>query len=201
MTPPGGETIGYNGTGTFTQTGGTNTASGVLYLGFQTGSTGTYSLERHRLAFQQRHCIRRLQRHGKLQPDRRYEHNCRREFPSHWPERRFDGSYTLGGTGTLTDNGSGIGGEYVGYDSTGMFTQTGGMNTIAGGFSLLVGAVQRIEWDLRAERHGHALGRRRRVHRLQQHGNIQPERRNEHAHGGQRASCRWFQRIDRDIQR
>ena len=35
--------IGYNGTGTFTQTGGIN-ASGTLYLGYNTGDLGTYVL-------------------------------------------------------------------------------------------------------------------------------------------------------------
>ena len=38
------EYIGYSGTGTFTQTGGTNTISGYLWLGLNSGSSGTYNL-------------------------------------------------------------------------------------------------------------------------------------------------------------
>jgi hypothetical protein len=38
------ETIGYQGTGTFTQSGGNNTISGQLVLGNLTGATGTYNL-------------------------------------------------------------------------------------------------------------------------------------------------------------
>jgi hypothetical protein len=135
-----GETIGYNGTGNFAQTGGTNTATGVLYLGYQPGSSGTYSLSAS----------------GSLS-------NTGNEYIGYNGTGNFNqtagsntiaggnslligqntgstGNYTLGGTGALTDNGSGIGGEYVGYNSAGTFTQSGGANTISGGFSLLVGA-------------------------------------------------------------
>jgi len=38
------EYIGYDGTGTFNQTGGTNTVQNGLYLGLNSGSQGTYSL-------------------------------------------------------------------------------------------------------------------------------------------------------------
>ena len=40
----GEETIGYDGTGTFIQTGGSNTVSGDLYVGNQPGSHGSYGL-------------------------------------------------------------------------------------------------------------------------------------------------------------
>ena len=39
--------MGYNGTGTFTQSGGTNTISATLrglYLGYNPGSSGSYTL-------------------------------------------------------------------------------------------------------------------------------------------------------------
>jgi fibronectin-binding autotransporter adhesin len=42
VTPP--ETIGYQGTGVFTQSGGTHTAAGGLYLAAANGSAGTYNL-------------------------------------------------------------------------------------------------------------------------------------------------------------
>jgi T5SS/PEP-CTERM-associated repeat protein len=135
-----GETIGYNGNGTFTQTGGTNTASGVLYLGYQAGSSGTYTLSGT----------------GSFS-------NTGNEYVGYNGTGNFNqsggtntiaggnslligqntgsmGNYTLSGSGMLSDNGSGTGGEYVGYDAPGTFTQTGGTNTISGGFSLLVGA-------------------------------------------------------------
>ena len=38
------ELIGYNGSGTFNQTGGTNTIGGTLFLGYASGSNGTYNL-------------------------------------------------------------------------------------------------------------------------------------------------------------
>jgi autotransporter-associated beta strand protein len=37
------ELVGFSGTGTFTQTGGTNTARSILDLGFNPGSSGTYN--------------------------------------------------------------------------------------------------------------------------------------------------------------
>ena len=39
-----GEIVGYSGNGTFTQIGGANTISNQLYLGYDIGSSGTYSL-------------------------------------------------------------------------------------------------------------------------------------------------------------
>jgi hypothetical protein len=42
---PGGESIGFAGTGIFSQTGGTNSTS-ALFLGATTGANGTYSLNR-----------------------------------------------------------------------------------------------------------------------------------------------------------
>ena len=39
------EIVGYTGQGTFTQTGGTNTVSGTLYLSWLPGGSGTYNLD------------------------------------------------------------------------------------------------------------------------------------------------------------
>lgn len=94
LTTTQAEYIGYNGTGTFTQTGGSNTigattSPGNLYLGYSTGSNGTYNLS--------------------------------------------------GDTATLTINGAGSGGEYIGYDGTGTFTQSGGSNLMTFGSSLYLG--------------------------------------------------------------
>ena len=46
----GNEYIGYSGTGTFTQSGGTNTASSTFYLGYYTGSAETYNLSARMLS-------------------------------------------------------------------------------------------------------------------------------------------------------
>ena len=43
-TSPAGEYVGYSGTGTFTQSGGTNAIANALYLGYNAGSSGTYNL-------------------------------------------------------------------------------------------------------------------------------------------------------------
>ena len=40
----GAEFIGYSGTGTFNQTGGTNTISGSLEIASNLGSVGTYNI-------------------------------------------------------------------------------------------------------------------------------------------------------------
>ena len=40
----GGELIGYTGSGAFGQTGGTNSSTSLVYLGYNTGSSGSYSL-------------------------------------------------------------------------------------------------------------------------------------------------------------
>ena len=39
-----GEYVGYSGTGLFTQSGGNNTIYGGLYIGYNSGGSGTYSL-------------------------------------------------------------------------------------------------------------------------------------------------------------
>ncbi|HEX4053872.1 MAG TPA: NF038122 family metalloprotease [Tepidisphaeraceae bacterium] len=138
VTDTAGETIGDNGTGTFIQTGGTNNASNLFYVGFETGSSGTYTLSGT----------------GAL--------SCSTtEYVGYIGTGSFNqsggtntitgnnslligtnvgsvGTYTLSG-GTLSDGGTNIGGEYVGYGASGTFTQTGGMNMITGGYSLIVG--------------------------------------------------------------
>ena len=60
------EYVGYSGTGTFTQSGGTNSVSyGSLYLGYNAGSSGTYSLSGSgQLSARLR--VRGLVRHGDL---------------------------------------------------------------------------------------------------------------------------------------
>jgi T5SS/PEP-CTERM-associated repeat protein len=86
FTAPQSEFIGYGGSGTFNQSGGTNTINsgsiGAFYMGTLTGSTGTYNLS----------------------------------------------------AGQLLASKS----EYVGEVATGIFNQTGGINTLSGTNSLYI---------------------------------------------------------------
>jgi hypothetical protein len=132
------ETIGYFGSAVVSQTGGTNNATGVLYLGFQSGSNGTYSLS----------ATGTLTNTGNEYVGYSGSGTVVQSGGSHTvagdsslilaENPGATASYTLS-AGSLTDSGTGTGGEYVGYEGNGTFTQTGGINTIGGGFSLLVG--------------------------------------------------------------
>jgi T5SS/PEP-CTERM-associated repeat protein len=115
--------IGYSGTGTFTQTGGTNSPN-FCYLGYNSGSSGTYILSDN----------------GKLSSSTSgvcIGYNGTGIFTqtggtNSSPAALFlgynsgaNGSYTLSGSGSLSSNG-----ECIGYSGTGTFTQTGGTNTL-----------------------------------------------------------------------
>ena len=136
-TGPVAEAIGFYGTGAFTQSGGTNTSTGIFYAGFLPGSVGTYSLSGS----------------GALASNGA-------EYIGYEGTGTFNqsggtntvtganplivglfgvGNYNLSGTGTLSVGATGAGAEYVGYQDTGTFTQTGGVNSITGGNALLVG--------------------------------------------------------------
>ena len=72
--------VGNSGTGTFIQTGGTNNLTGgYLYLGYGSGSSGSYNLSGSGSAFRNwRHGVRRLLRHWRVYPIGRDEQPCRR---------------------------------------------------------------------------------------------------------------------------
>jgi hypothetical protein len=114
-----GESIGNSGTGIFTQTGGTNTASDYLYLGYWGGS-GSYTLSGS----------------GSLSAPTQYiGYKGTGTFSQTGGTNTGDillatnpgasGTYNLSG-GSLS---SGL--EYIGSLGTGTFTQTGGTNTIS----------------------------------------------------------------------
>jgi len=130
----GNEYVGNNGAGNFNQGGGTNSIGVELYLGNNTGSTGTYTLTGGTLSATAGEYV---------------GYNGAGIFNQSGGANTFSGTaalligafgsstgtYILSGTGMLLANG----GEYVGYATPGTFTQTGGVNNITGGNSLLVG--------------------------------------------------------------
>jgi T5SS/PEP-CTERM-associated repeat protein len=122
------EYVGSAGAGTFTQTGGTNTITNnyysALYLGVNTGSSGTYNLS------------------GSGQVSTWFEYvgySGTGTFAQNGGSNSgmnnlylgynsgSTGSYRLSGTGLLSAPGNGItstSGEYIGYSGTGSFTQS-----------------------------------------------------------------------------
>ena len=127
----GNESIGSSGTGTFTQTGGTNTVAGTLTLAANTGSTGSYSLQGGALtagaivvntggAFSNGSnggtvaCLSFNQTGGTA------------SFATITIDPGDIGAYSLSG-GSLSVNGA----QYVGEAGTGGFSQTGGTSMIS----------------------------------------------------------------------
>jgi hypothetical protein len=97
--------VGSAGTGTFTQTGGTNTTNQNLYLGYKAGGGGTYNQSGGTNTVI-----------GSLYVG--YA-GASADAPAGW------GMYTLSGTGQLT-----AGYEVIGVSGIGIFVQTGGTNAM-----------------------------------------------------------------------
>ena len=122
------EYVGYSGTGTFTQTGGINTISFYFYLGYNSGSTGTYNLSGT----------------GQLSAATEYigyygtgtftqtggTNSISSSFGGNYLYLGYNtdssGTYNLNDTGQLS-----AGQEYIGYSGRGTFMQTGGNNSIS----------------------------------------------------------------------
>jgi hypothetical protein len=135
------EDLGYAGTGTFIQSGGTNTAGGSMYLGASTGASGIYSLSGT----------------GSLSVtgDENIGDSASIQSPGatgvftqsggindlagtlYIGSYAYDqGTYDLqGGTLAIT---SSSGNEHIGNGGTATFNQTGGLNTLAAGASLYI---------------------------------------------------------------
>ena len=124
LTVPNGF-VGYSGTGTFTQSGGTNniTSFGGLYIGYNAGDAGTYALSGS----------------GAFSADLEYVgYSGAGTFTqSGGTNNSSYGTlcvgYNAGGNGTYSLAGSGLlstYSEYVGSSGTGTFTQSGGTNNI-----------------------------------------------------------------------
>ena len=128
---PGGQglCVGNSGTGTFMQSGGTNTLDTGLYLGLSRGGSGTYNLTGGSLSLPgggQSLCV---------------GYSGAGTFTQSGGTNTASGGLFLGyysgssGTYTLSAGSSslpGAQGLYVGYSGGGTFTQTGGSNTVAG---------------------------------------------------------------------
>lgn len=125
------EIIGYVGVGAFTQSGGTNTITRTLYLGYNAAGNGSYTLSGAAAValsapleyigysgagtFTQTGGTHTVGNGGLYLGYNGYS----------------SGSYALSGTGALSAVG-----EYVGNLGVGTFTQTGGTNTISGTLAL-----------------------------------------------------------------
>jgi len=120
------EYVGEGGMGTFNQTGGTNTTPGNLVLGYASGSSGNYSLSGGVLS-------------ATTYEDIGYSgagffvQTAGTNTTGNFRIGTLGGStgtYTLSGTGSLTDTSYELLGDYSG--SNGNFIQSGGTNTATG---------------------------------------------------------------------
>ncbi len=124
----GHQYIGHSGTGTFTQTGGTNTLKFYLYLGQYSGASGTYELSGGELSSWNQYIgcsgVGTFIQTGGTNT-LAWSLDIGHSFGG-------SGAYELSGTGQLSANR-----EYVGQNWQGAFTHDGGSNTVG---YLLIGS-------------------------------------------------------------
>ena len=116
--------IGVSGTGTFTQTAGTNTISNMLSVGYNSGQSGTYSLSG----------TGQLSAIGEIVGDFGVGTFTQTDGLNSSTSGSLDlglvyhssGSYNLEGMGQVSMEY-----EYIGYSGTGIFTQSGGANRVS----------------------------------------------------------------------
>ena len=125
------EYVGYDGTGTFTQNGGTHTVSGPLYLGVEKGSTAYYTLSGTGSLTVMNGNDEWIGDGGTgTFTQNGGTHTVSRDLAlGIWGT----GFYTLSETGSLTVNGF----EYIGSSGAGTFTQNGGKHTVTGTLTLV----------------------------------------------------------------
>ena len=130
----GGEYIGHSGTGTFSQSDGTNIVLGALYIGKDFGSSGAYTLSGGDLGAEGAEVVAGSGTGTFTQTGgTHYAHSLYIGGDS-----GSSGTFTLSGNGQLHSDDS----QYVGYGGTGSFTQNGGTNnTNALTLGSLVGAA------------------------------------------------------------
>ena len=117
----GSEYIGNFGSGAFTQSGGTNTASNYLYLGYNSGASGSYSLSGGSLAAGNEY----VGYSGSGTFSQTGGSNAVTNYLYLGYNSGGSGTYNLSGGGSLSATD-----EYVGNSGTGTFTQNGGTNTV-----------------------------------------------------------------------
>ena len=128
----GSEYVGYNGTGLWTHSAGTNTVSNALYLGYNTADSGTYALSAT----------------GRLAAATEYVgYNGTGSFTQSGGSNTLSGTLylgynaTSGGAYNLSGGSLMSAAKYVGYFGTGSFTQSAGTNTLSGALYLGNGAT------------------------------------------------------------
>ena len=124
------EQIGVFYAGSFTQSGGTNTANIGLWLGCNLGSSGTYRLYGGQLTANEEQIGSEgtgsfLHTAG--------THSASSLYVAYW--EGSNGSYELTGTGQLNVGAE----EYIGRSGYGSFTQSGGTHTVSGGDGMSLG--------------------------------------------------------------
>ncbi len=137
VTSGGVEILGYGGTGTLTQSGGTNNASGQIYVGGFSPITGTgfYSLSNGQINASSNETVGNL---GTGTFNQSGGNNSLSSISSGLLVGGAGGvlgTYILSGQGQITDAGF----EAVGVSGTGVFNQTGGTNNINGGDAIDAG--------------------------------------------------------------
>ncbi|MGD0390130.1 MAG: PEP-CTERM sorting domain-containing protein [Tepidisphaeraceae bacterium] len=140
----GNEFVGNDGTGTFNQTGGTNTISAYswLYVGNSSGSTGTYTLGgtaslsvltgHEDVGYYGTGTFIQTGGTNTINGGGYYNNPLTLGYAT-----GVTGSYNLSGSSSVL---SVTGNELVGYSGTGIFTQTGGSNTVTGTLDLAANA-------------------------------------------------------------
>ena len=136
----GNEVIGYEGTGTFTQTGGTHTIKyGSLTLGYNVGGVGTYNLSSPTSKLIASSIIvgkagtgTFIQDGGTVQADSLTLGGEVTATLDGVIITKGNGTYTLKNDGKLTV----LANEYIGHKGTGDFTQAGGIHEIKGMLNL-----------------------------------------------------------------
>jgi len=115
--------VGYSGTGSFAQSGGTNSASNTLFLGYNAGDSGTYNLSDSGLLSAGLECI---------------GYSGTGSFTQSGGTHSLSGYLYLGydsvGSGIYNLSTSGLlsaPNEYIGYSGTGSFSQSGGSHSVS----------------------------------------------------------------------
>ena len=130
--------IGNSGTGIFTQSGGTNSASSYLYLGYYAGSSGTYSLSGGGLL-----SVGGNEFVGYSGTGSFAQSGGTNSAPGLWL------GFNTGGSGTYNLSGSGLLSvpyQFIGNSGSGSFTQSAGTNAVSGRIGRL--SRHQRQWDL-----------------------------------------------------
>jgi hypothetical protein len=133
------EVIGFFGSATVTQTGGTNNSFGAVLIGFQPGSVATYSLSAGGFTTNNGNQYVGYAGTGTVNQSGGMNTISGGNSMLIGSFGAAVGNYNLSGTGTISIGATGAGDEWVGYSSPGTMTQTGGVNLLTGGSALLIG--------------------------------------------------------------